>query len=117
MWTYRAIVKKIYDADTVTMDVDLGFGVWLRSQSFRLKGINAPEVTGIEKPLGIIARDVLIKWIPLESEVTIQTYKDSKEKYGRWLAEIFVPDEAQPGKLTSINENLVEGGYAERYMV
>jgi len=116
MWTYRAIVKKIYDADTVTVDIDLGFGVWLRGQSLRLLGIDAPEIRGEEREQGLASRDVLLKWIPLESSVTIVTYKDAKEKYGRWLAEIFIPDEAQGGKLISINEQLVAGGYAERYL-
>jgi len=115
MYEYKAIVKKIYDADTVTVDIDLGFGTWIKNQQIRLKGINAPELRGEEKPLGIIARDVLIKWIPINSEIILRTFKDDKEKYGRWLGEIFVPDIATK-ELTSINEQLVAGGYAVRYM-
>jgi micrococcal nuclease len=115
MYEYKAIVKKIYDADTVTVDIDLGFGTWLKNQQIRLYGINAPEIRGESKEAGIIARDTLIKWIPIGSEIILRTFKDDKEKYGRWLGEIFVPDEATK-ELTSINEQLVGGGYAVRYM-
>ncbi len=110
MYEYKAIVKKIYDADTVTLDIDLGFYTWIHNQSVRLLGINAPEVTGIQKPDGIISRDTLRSWIPLGAEVIIQTSKDSSDKYGRWLAVIFYNGE-------NINEKLVAGGFAERYMV
>jgi micrococcal nuclease len=94
MFEYRAIVKRVYDADTITVDVDLGFGVWLKNQSIRFFGIDAPEIRGEERPEGLIARDALLKWIPLESEITLKTYKDSKGKYGRWLGVILVYDEA-----------------------
>ena len=115
MYEYKAIVKKIYDADTVTVDIDLGFGTWLKNQQIRLYGINAPEVRGESKVAGFAARDILIKWIPIGSEIIIRTRKDDKEKYGRWLGEIFVPDIATK-ELASINEQLVGGGYAVRYM-
>jgi len=115
MYEYKAIVRKIYDADTITVDIDLGFGTWLKNQQIRLYGINAPEVRGESKVAGFAARDILIKWIPIGSEIIIRTHKDDKEKYGRWLGEIFVPDIATK-ELASINEQLVGGGYAVRYM-
>jgi micrococcal nuclease len=115
MYEYKAIVRKIYDADTITVDIDLGFGTWLKNQQIRLYGINAPEVRGESKEAGLAARDVLIKWIPIGSDIIIKTHKDDKEKYGRWLGEIFVPDIAAK-ELTSINEQLVAGGYAVRFM-
>ena len=46
MYEYRAFVTKVYDGDTITVDIDLGFGVQLKKQSIRLSGINAPEVRG-----------------------------------------------------------------------
>ena len=42
MYTYNAIVKDVLDGDTVKVDIDLGFGVWLNSQVVRLARINAP---------------------------------------------------------------------------
>ena len=34
---------KVVDGDTVDVDIDLGFGVWLRKQRIRLYGIDTPE--------------------------------------------------------------------------
>ena len=44
LYTYRAKITKVHDGDTLTVDIDLGFGVMLTSQQVRLKGINAPEL-------------------------------------------------------------------------
>ena len=40
MYEYRAYVTKVYDGDTVTCDIDLGFGVLLKKQKLRLFGLN-----------------------------------------------------------------------------
>ena len=34
---------RVVDGDTVDVDIDLGFGVWLRKQRIRLYGIDTPE--------------------------------------------------------------------------
>ena len=43
MYQYRINVVKIIDGDTVDVDIDLGFGVWLKKQRIRLHGIDTPE--------------------------------------------------------------------------
>jgi len=108
MYEYKAIVKKIYDADTITVDIDLGFYTWIHDQSLRLEGINAPEVTGVEKPQGIISRDMLRSWISLGSEIIIKC--SGKDKYGRWLVTIFYQG-------VNINEKLVSEGFAKTYLL
>ena len=107
MYRYRSYVRKAYDADTITCDIDLGFGVILQAQKIRLLGINAPEVRGECRPDGIISRDALRskivgKWIILE------TKKDKKGKYGRWLGTVWLEGEC-------VNDWLVSEGYAEKY--
>jgi len=118
MYEYKAIVKKVYDADTITVDIDLGFGTWLKNQQIRLYGINAPEVRGESKVAGFAARDALLKWMPLESEIIIVTIKDDKEKYGRWLGKIYLQHLVfdKGAVLISVNERLVTEGYAIKYM-
>ena len=114
MFEYKAIVKKVYDADTITVDIDLGFGIWLKKQSIRFLHVDVPEIRREERKQGLISRDVLRKWLPLESEIILKTYKDRKGKYGRWLGEIFVPDEANPlNGVVNINEKLISSGYAD----
>lgn len=107
MYEYRAHVTKVYDGDTITVDIDLGFDIVLHKQSIRLLGINTPEVRGDEREQGLIARDALAARI-LDKDVTIKTHKDSKGKYGRWLGEIYLDDE-------NLNEWLLTEGYAKPY--
>lgn len=113
-YKYKAIVTKIYDGDTVTLDIDLGFNVWLKNQNVRLHQINAPELRGDERSAGLTSRDVLRNLI-LGKEVILESIKDSTEKYGRWLGVIHY--NPTPEQLTSpwmnINEWLVKSGYAE----
>ncbi len=107
MYEYRAFVRKVYDGDTVTVDIDLGFDVVLKGQKIRLVRINAPEVRGQQRPEGLKSRDALRgkignKWIK------IRTQKDKKGKYGRWLGELWIEDEC-------VNDWLITEGLAEAY--
>ena len=43
MYEYKCKIRKVVDGDTVDVDIDLGFGVWLRKQRVRLVGIDTPE--------------------------------------------------------------------------
>ena len=36
MFEYKCKVTNVVDGDTVDVDIDLGFGVWLRDQRIRL---------------------------------------------------------------------------------
>lgn len=108
MYTYKAIVKSIYDGDTLRADIDLGFGVILSDQSLRLLGIDAPEMRGEERPQGLASRSFVAERIPVGSEITITTFKDRKEKFGRYLATIFYD-----GK--NLNEELLSSGHARPY--
>lgn len=91
-YTYTAHVISVYDGDTIRVDIDLGFGVWLHNQTLRLYGINAPEVRGKERPAGLRTRDALRAKIN-GKQIKIRTHKDKKGKYGRWLADVFFDSE------------------------
>ena len=112
-YIYSAQVTKVYDGDTITVDIDLGFGIIFHKQSLRLYGINTPELRGDEREEGLKSRDWLREQI-LGKEVIIKTYKDKKGKYGRWIAEVWHPSDYRDRKdLKSINTMLVENGLAE----
>jgi len=49
LYYYRARVTKVYDGDTITVDIDLGFHVGLKSEKIRLYRIDTPEVRGPER--------------------------------------------------------------------
>ena len=107
-FTYAAKFRSAYDADTIRLDIDLGFGSWLLNQPIRLFGINAPEVRGPEKLEGKESRDFLRKFLEgNEDNITINTHKSSnKGKYGRYLVEITLDDG------TNVNDLLVQTGHA-----
>lgn len=106
LYGYRAIVRGMYDGDTVRVDIDLGCKVWLNDEPIRLYGINAPEIRGEERPEGLKSLAFLETLIQPGDEILLKTYRDKKGKYGRWLGEIWVD-----GK--NVNQLLVENGYAK----
>lgn len=107
MYEYNAFVTKVYDADTITVNIDLGFLSHLHNVKIRLFGINAPEVRGTEKEAGKKSRDWLRERI-LNKPVFIKTYRDKTGKYGRWLADVYPQNDHNK----SFNQLLVEEGLA-----
>ena len=110
LYHYKAYIASVYDGDTCTADIDLGLGVYVKGEKLRLSRINAPEVRGEERPMGLLSRDFLREKID-GKQVVIQTTKDKKGKYGRYLAEILLADEAD--NLVNINDLLVDSGFAK----
>ena len=110
LYNYRAIVKSVYDGDTYTVDIDLGLNVWMHDAKLRLARINTPEVRGEQREQGLKSRD-FVKGLIDGKEILIQTIKDTKEKYGRYLAEVWF--EKEKGNWININDLLVKEGLAE----
>lgn len=109
LYHYNAQVRSVYDGDTCRVDIDLGLGIWLRNEKLRLVRINAPEVTGDTKALGIASRDYLRDRID-GRKIILETIRDKRGKYGRYLAEIWLPE--NDGHI-NINDELVAQGFAE----
>jgi micrococcal nuclease len=110
LYFYKAIVKSVYDGDTITVDIDLGMMTWVHEEKLRLYRINAPELRGAERVEGLKSRDFLRSLID-GKEIFIETIKDKKGKYGRYLAEIWL--ERENDKWTNVNDMLVAEGFAE----
>ena len=111
MYEYNANVVRVYDGDTIWVDIDLGFGLWMKNQSIRLANIDTPEVRGEEKVEGFVSRDRVIQILEeSDNKCVLKTTLDGRGKYGRILAEIFVKNETR-----SINEMLLAEGLAVFY--
>ena len=111
MFEYNCKMVRVVDGDTVDVDIDLGFGVWLRKQRIRLYAIDTPESrtsADVEKVYGLAAKDFLIKWTNA-GDLTLKTFKDGKGKFGRILGELWF------GKTHNINQLLVDNHHAVRY--
>lgn len=115
MHEYDAVVTKVYDGDTITVDIDLGFGTWIKGEKIRLYGINTPEVRGSEKVRGLAVRDyvrslILGKTVKLHTVKKPKTTRGKKGKYGRYLGFVFIED----GGVGDLAADLVRLGYAKR---
>jgi micrococcal nuclease len=107
LYQYRATITEVYDGDTITADIDLGFNTWRRNEHLRLDGIDTPELRGDRKVEGIAARDALAARI-LGRDLIICTIKDRQEKFGRYLVRIYDGD-------VLINDWLITLGHAVPY--
>lgn len=99
MYTYRAILVRVVDADTVYLDVDLGFRIYRGNESYRLGRIDAPELSTEE---GKTAKAALASFL-LDKVLLVTTAK--ADKYGRYLIELFADG-------LNVNDWLVTNGYA-----
>lgn len=111
LYHYKAFVTKVYDGDTITVDLDLGMRVHLLKKRVRLYGIDTPELRGVSaeiKAKGIAARDWLRDKI-LNKEIVLRTLKDKKGKYGRLLGILYIDG-------VNLNDLLVEEGHAVVYL-
>ena len=88
MFEYQCKIVKVIDGDTVDVDIDLGYGVWLKKQRIRLYGIDTPESSTRdleEKKYGLVAKAFVESHLPVGSMRTLITVKDAVGKYGRIL--------------------------------
>ena len=91
MYEYKCKIVKVVDGDTVDVDLDLGFGVWLRDERVRIMGIDTPESRTsdkVEKVFGLAAKERLISLLGEDAILDTQVSKkgeDMKGKFGRIL--------------------------------
>ena len=91
MYEYKCKVLRVVDGDTVDVDIDLGFGVWLHKERVRIMGIDTPESRTsdkVEKVFGLAAKERLISLLGENAILDTQVSKkgeDMKGKFGRIL--------------------------------
>lgn len=112
LYHYVAHVTEVYDGDTITVDLDLGLGVWRHDQTIRLWRVNTPEVKGPERTRGLVVRD-FVRTLVLDKPILLRTILDQRgqdrtEKFGRLLGEILV--EGEDGELLNVNDLLLAQG-------
>ena len=115
MYEYRCVILRVVDGDTADVDIDMGFGVWFRKQRIRFYGIDTPESRTRdleEKKYGLMAKEIVKKWIPEGSTQTLITEKDDKGKYGRILGKFKITHEEEE---TTLNEWMIKHHYGVEY--
>ena len=117
MYEYRCKVTRVVDGDTVDVDIDLGFGVWMHKQRIRLHGIDTPESRTRdldEKKYGLIAKEHIKSFMPVGSMQTLVTVKDKAGKYGRILGKFLIYDKKTDAQMT-INDWMIREHHAVAY--
>ena len=117
MYEYSCKILRVVDGDTVDVDIDLGFGVWMHKERIRLYGIDTPESRtrdSVEKIFGFEAKKMVESWLPLGSTQTLITEKDKSGKFGRILGKFRIFD-GRNDRATTLMEWMVENHYAVAY--
>ena len=98
MYEYRTKLVKVVDGDTADVDIDLGFGVWLKDERVRIMGIDTPESRTsdkVEKLFGKAAGKRLKELLgpnPVLKTQIARNGEDMKGKFGRILGDFDVYD-------------------------
>ena len=116
MYEYKCKILRVVDGDTVDIDIDLGFGIWMHKERVRMMGIDTPESRTrdkVEKAFGLASKDRLKELLPIGSIGVLKTEidrsgEDKKGKFGRILGDFIIEDK----RATDI---LIEEGHAVAY--
>lgn len=110
-YVYQAENPRLIDADTLDVDIDLGFQVWTRKR-LRLARIDAPEAGSKE---GRAAKNYLHGELSRAQTLVVRTEK--VDLHGRYVADLFLSPERTTPSLcyqtgTHVNALLVSSGHA-----
>ena len=111
MHEYKCKILRVVDGDTVDVDIDLGFGIWMHKERVRLLGIDTPESRTRdkeEKKFGLLSKEYVKSRYPVGSMAILRTHKDKTGKFGRILGELVWED-------STINKIMVDEHYAVLY--
>jgi len=114
MYEYHCKIVKIVDGDTVDVDIDLGFGVWLKKERVRVNGIDTPESRTRdkeEKQRGLLSKNHLLLKCPIGGYITLKSH--GVGKFGRILGELFEYNKYEDS--ISINQQMCDEAYAAPY--
>jgi len=120
MYEYKAKLLKVVDGDTVDLDIDLGFGIWMKDERVRIMGIDTPESRTrdkVEKKFGLAAKARLKEL--LGKDCVLKTMKDkdgedAKGKFGRILGDFKVYDPTHD-RWALVTEIMIQEGHAVEY--
>ena len=110
-------INRVLDGDTIDVTIDLGFDLY-KKERVRVAGVDTPEKRTRnleEKALGIDAtewlKEKLQKAVAGDDDLLIRTeLVGGTGKYGRLLGWLYIGD----GDV-SLNEQMIEEGYAHAY--
>ena len=117
VYEYKCKIVRVVDGDTVDVDIDLGFGVWMHKERIRLHGIHTPESRTRdleEKKYGLLAKEQIRFFLPEGSMQTLVTVRDKAGKFGRILGKFKIFDSKNDCE-TTINDLMIQEHHAAPY--
>ncbi len=114
MYEYKVNIIKVVDGDTVDVDIDLGFGIWIKDERVRMMGIDTPESRTrdkVEKKFGLASKEKLKSILGKKAILKTQVNKkgeDMKGKFGRILGDFIIDNKMA-------TQILIDEGYAVAY--
>jgi micrococcal nuclease len=112
VYEYAAEVIRVIDGDTVEVFIekDVGFDVVVRfKKQVRMAGIDAPEKSGATAAAGLASKALVQSLLPPGTRIIMRTEKpDATEKFGRFLATIWLNGE-------NLSDHLIKVGAAQAY--
>lgn len=125
MYEYKCKILRVVDGDTVDIDIDLGFGIWVHKERVRMMGIDTPESRTrdlVEKQFGLASKVRLKELLPVGSIQILKTEidksgEDKKGKFGRVLGDFLIERKVggsheQNVRVTSI---MIDEGHGVKY--
>ena len=116
MYEYKCKILRVVDGDTVDIDIDLGFGIWMHNERVRMMGIDTPESRTRdkeEKKFGLASKQFVKDYMPVGSMQVLKTEidrsgEDKKGKFGRILGDFIIDG-------NRLTDKMIEEGYAVAY--
>lgn len=103
-YIYDAKLLRVIDGDTIDVTIDLGFGISINTR-VRLLGIDTPEIRTkdlSEKKRGMEAKKFVEQVFKKNgNRCLLHSHKNTREKYGRYLAKVFLGEQC-------LNDLLIE---------
>tara|TARA_B100001248_G_C27071002_1_gene313919 strand:+ start:50 stop:367 length:318 start_codon:yes stop_codon:yes gene_type:complete len=103
----------VIDGNTVDAIIDLGFNVTIR-QRIKLYGVNVKDVRSNneeDRNSAMASKNKLTEY--LGSEFICETIVNKRGKAGRIMGQLYTIDST--GNKTSINQKLIDHGFAEKF--
>jgi len=106
-YVYRVISHTVTDGDTLALVMDLGFGLRLH-MSVRLDGLNAPEITGAERPAGLVVAERVRQWTAQAQRLYVRS--TARDKFAGRFVGVLINEAGE-----SLNDWLLQQGLAKPY--
>ena len=108
-YEYQVKVLSVYDGDTLHLELDLGFHLFLFKKC-RLKRCDAPELYTLE---GLKVKQFVVD--ELAGAVETKVFSHAEDKFGRLLVEFMYRKPVDSQRWWNLSDVLLAAGQARRY--